>query len=155
MWVHQVEAAACAKAPREDRTWRIGGTEREENSVAGTWWARRVWGESGGEEPGRPRRTREEWMQWRPLTSSIHSKGTGSRDEFDCILKDCSGFRVQNGWSRSGTVWETNEATTPETYWQSKSSLGGIAAEEMERPQGRKMNRTHEFMDVRREETEC
>lgn len=54
-----------------------------------------------------------------------------------------------------GTVWETNEATTPETYRQSKSSLGGIAAEEMERPQGRKMNRTHEFMDVRREEREC
>ena len=54
-------------------------------------------------------------------------------EESDCILADRSSSRVLNGWSRSATIWETNEETTPATYQQGTSRLRGVAGEEMGR----------------------
>lgn len=46
-------------------------------------------------------------------TSSIYGKGQRG-EESDCILKDCSSSRIQNGQSKSATIWKTDEETIQE-----------------------------------------
>lgn len=44
----------------------------------------------------------------KPLTNSSSSKGVEMGEESYCILEVCSSSRVQNVWSRTATIWETN-----------------------------------------------
>lgn len=47
----------------------------------------------------------------KPLTSSSYSKGVemAGAGWISFILKDCSSFRVQDVWSRTATIWETDK----------------------------------------------